>query len=173
MVVPAAKKFKLSGIEPEFEEKLDRMFGGVVATGNYAYSPSETEFAGNAVNLGTPGGSVDFIDVPSPDQNEYETISRFKRPRVVDKRKSDAFSLRNELSETVSCFKVECQASRSSTITNALEILSVTAKIYADEELYLFAVELLEDPVRRDFFVQMFAARRVAYIQRFYNRLNN
>ncbi|XP_020596472.1 uncharacterized protein LOC110036381 [Phalaenopsis equestris] len=173
MVVPAAKKFKLSGIEPELEEKLDRMFGGVVATGNYACSPSEIGFAGNVVNLGTPGGSVGFIDVPSTDQNEYETISRSKRPRVVDKRKYGASSLRNELSEAVSCLKAECQSSHSSTIAETLEILSATAKIYADEELYLFAAELLEDPVRRDFFVQMPAARRVAYIWRFYNRLNN
>ncbi|XP_020591130.1 uncharacterized protein LOC110031988 [Phalaenopsis equestris] len=109
MVVPAAKKFKLSGIEPELEEKLDRMFGGVVATGNYACTPSETGFAGNAVNLGTPGGSVDFVDGPSPDQNEYETISSSKCRRVVDKRKFGVSSLRNELSEAVSCFKAECQ----------------------------------------------------------------
>ncbi|XP_020597496.1 L10-interacting MYB domain-containing protein-like [Phalaenopsis equestris] len=172
-VVPAAKKFKLSGIEPEFEDKLDRMFGGVVATGNYACSPNETGFTGNVVNLGTPGGSVDFIDVPSPDQNEYENISRSKRPKVVDKRKSGASSLRKELSDAVSCFKSECQTSHSSTIAEALEILSATAEIYVDEELYLFAAELLEDPVRRDFFVQMPAARRLAYIRRFYNRLNN
>ncbi|XP_020599100.1 L10-interacting MYB domain-containing protein-like [Phalaenopsis equestris] len=172
-VVPAAKKFKLSGIEPELEQKLDRMFGGVVATENYACSPSKIGFTGNAMNLGTPGGSVDFIDVPSPDQNEYETISSSKHLRVVDKRKIGASSLKKELSEAVSCFKTECQSSHSSRIAETLEILSATTKIYADEELYLFAAGLLEDPVRRDFFVQMPATRRVAYIQHFYNRLNN
>ncbi|XP_020589895.1 L10-interacting MYB domain-containing protein-like [Phalaenopsis equestris] len=153
MVVPTAKKFKLSGIEPELEEKLVRVFGRVVATGNYACSPSETKFADNVVTLKTPGGSVEFIDIPNPDQNEYGTISRSKHPRVVDKRKFGASSLRNELSEAVSYFKVECQASRSSTIMEELEILSATTKIYVDEELYLYAAELLEDLILRDFFV--------------------
>ncbi|XP_020585242.1 uncharacterized protein LOC110027929 isoform X2 [Phalaenopsis equestris] len=102
-VVSAAKKFKLSGIEPELEEKLGRMFGGVVATGNYACSPCKAGFTGNAMNLGTLGGSVDFTDVPSPYQNKYEIILRSKRPRVVDKRKSGVSSLRNELSEIKSC----------------------------------------------------------------------
>ncbi|XP_020595756.1 uncharacterized protein LOC110035809 [Phalaenopsis equestris] len=166
LVVPAAKKFKLSGIELKLDEKLDRMFEGVVATGNYACSPCETGFAGKAVNLGTAGGSDDFIDVPSPDQNEYKTISRSKRPRVVDKRKYGASFLRNKLSEVVSCFKAECQTSHSSTIAEAFEILSATTKIYADEELYLFAAESLEEPVRRVFFVQIPAARRVTYIRR-------
>ncbi|XP_020598823.1 L10-interacting MYB domain-containing protein-like [Phalaenopsis equestris] len=171
-VVPAAKKFKFSGIEPEFEEKLDRMFGGVVPTGIYASSPSETGFAGNAVNLGTPGDSVDFIDVPSPDQNENEIISRSKRLKVIGKRKSGASSLRLELSEAVSFFKAECQASQSSFIEEALEILSTTTKIYADKDLYLFTAELIEDPVRRDIFVKMPAAHRVAFIRHFYNRIN-
>ncbi|MFQ6623560.1 hypothetical protein Gotur_003727, partial [Gossypium turneri] len=31
-VVPEAKKFKTSGIDPEFEGKLDQMFMGIVAT---------------------------------------------------------------------------------------------------------------------------------------------
>ncbi|XP_040952481.1 L10-interacting MYB domain-containing protein-like isoform X5 [Gossypium hirsutum] len=33
-VVPEAKKFKTSGIDPEFEVKLDQMFMGIVATGD-------------------------------------------------------------------------------------------------------------------------------------------
>ncbi|XP_020576145.1 protein DEFECTIVE IN MERISTEM SILENCING 3-like [Phalaenopsis equestris] len=45
-VVLAAKKYKFCGIEPEFEEKLDRMFEGVFATDKYACAPSETRFCG-------------------------------------------------------------------------------------------------------------------------------
>ncbi|KAH1072945.1 hypothetical protein J1N35_025273 [Gossypium stocksii] len=39
-VVPEAQKFRTSGIDPEFEGKLDQMFMGIVATGNKAWVPS-------------------------------------------------------------------------------------------------------------------------------------
>ncbi|KAL1113879.1 hypothetical protein V6Z11_D02G219500 [Gossypium hirsutum] len=39
-VVPEAKKFKTSGIDPKFEGKLDQMFMGIVATGDKAWAPS-------------------------------------------------------------------------------------------------------------------------------------
>ncbi len=39
-VVPEAKKIRTSGIDPEFEGKLDQMFVGIVATGDKAWAPS-------------------------------------------------------------------------------------------------------------------------------------
>nr|KJB44759.1 hypothetical protein B456_007G271200 [Gossypium raimondii] len=39
-VVPEAQKFRTSGIDPEFEEKLDQMFMRIVATGDKAWAPS-------------------------------------------------------------------------------------------------------------------------------------
>ncbi|KAL1077753.1 hypothetical protein V6Z11_D10G116700 [Gossypium hirsutum] len=39
-VVPEAKKFRTSGIDLEFEAKLDQMFMGIVATGDKAWAPS-------------------------------------------------------------------------------------------------------------------------------------
>ncbi|MFQ6620659.1 hypothetical protein Gotur_000845 [Gossypium turneri] len=41
-VVPEAKKFRTSGIDPEFEGKLDLMFIGIVATGDKAWAPSSS-----------------------------------------------------------------------------------------------------------------------------------
>ncbi|KAL1064181.1 hypothetical protein V6Z11_D13G194600 [Gossypium hirsutum] len=38
--MPEAKKFRTSGIDPEFEGKLDQMFMGIVATGDKAWAPS-------------------------------------------------------------------------------------------------------------------------------------
>nr|KJB67057.1 hypothetical protein B456_010G172100 [Gossypium raimondii] len=38
-VVPEAKKIRTSGIDPEFEGKLDQMFMGIVATGDKAWTP--------------------------------------------------------------------------------------------------------------------------------------
>ncbi|MFQ6631499.1 hypothetical protein Gotur_009900 [Gossypium turneri] len=39
-VVPEAKKFRTSSIDPKFEGKLDQMFMGIVATGDKAWAPS-------------------------------------------------------------------------------------------------------------------------------------
>ncbi|MFQ6661206.1 hypothetical protein Gotur_029439, partial [Gossypium turneri] len=39
-VVPEAQKFRTSGIDPEFEGKLDQIFMGIVATGDKAWAPS-------------------------------------------------------------------------------------------------------------------------------------
>ncbi|KAG8477656.1 hypothetical protein CXB51_027669 [Gossypium anomalum] len=39
-VVPEAQKFRTSGIDLEFEGKLDQMFMGIVATGDKAWAPS-------------------------------------------------------------------------------------------------------------------------------------
>ncbi|MFQ6652377.1 hypothetical protein Gotur_024277 [Gossypium turneri] len=38
--MPEAQKFRTSGIDPEFEGKLDQMFMGIVATGDKAWTPS-------------------------------------------------------------------------------------------------------------------------------------
>ncbi|MFQ6666333.1 hypothetical protein Gotur_032712, partial [Gossypium turneri] len=38
-VVPEAQKFRTSGIDPEFEGKLDQIFMGIVATGDKAWAP--------------------------------------------------------------------------------------------------------------------------------------
>ncbi|PPD98144.1 hypothetical protein GOBAR_DD04816 [Gossypium barbadense] len=42
-VAPEAKKFRTSGIDPEFEGKLDQMFMGIVATGDKAWVMSIVE----------------------------------------------------------------------------------------------------------------------------------
>ncbi|OMP10093.1 hypothetical protein CCACVL1_01018, partial [Corchorus capsularis] len=39
-VVLDASKFKLGGIDPELEGKLQQMFNGIAATGNNALAPS-------------------------------------------------------------------------------------------------------------------------------------
>ncbi|KAL1062754.1 hypothetical protein V6Z11_D13G101200 [Gossypium hirsutum] len=64
-VVPEAQKFRTSGINPEFEGKLDQMFMGIVATSDKAWTPSSgtlrTDF---------------FEDVNNeiPEENEEENV---------------------------------------------------------------------------------------------------
>ncbi|XP_020599519.1 zinc finger BED domain-containing protein RICESLEEPER 3-like, partial [Phalaenopsis equestris] len=52
-VVPASRKFKMNGIDPTMEEKLDGMFSGLVATGAHAFTPSEPYFIDTTAVLGT------------------------------------------------------------------------------------------------------------------------
>ncbi|KAL1073172.1 hypothetical protein V6Z11_D11G202900 [Gossypium hirsutum] len=65
MVVLEAQKFQTSGIDPEFEGKLDQMFMGIVATGDKAWASSSdtlrTDF---------------FEDVTNeiPEENEEENM---------------------------------------------------------------------------------------------------
>nr|KJB48290.1 hypothetical protein B456_008G062400 [Gossypium raimondii] len=64
-VVPEAQKFQTSGIDPEFEGKLDQMFMGIVATGDKAWAPSS----------GTLRSDF-FEDVTNeiPEENEEENM---------------------------------------------------------------------------------------------------
>ncbi|KAL1085193.1 hypothetical protein V6Z11_D08G033900 [Gossypium hirsutum] len=65
LVVLEAQKFRTSGIDPEFEGKLDQMFMGIVATGDKVWAPSSgtlrTDF---------------FEDVTNeiPEENEEENM---------------------------------------------------------------------------------------------------
>ncbi|KAK8969758.1 hypothetical protein KSP40_PGU013692 [Platanthera guangdongensis] len=45
-MIPNAKKFRFGGIAPELEEKLDKMFSLVVATGENVWMPSSGELPG-------------------------------------------------------------------------------------------------------------------------------
>ncbi|PPD81387.1 hypothetical protein GOBAR_DD21683 [Gossypium barbadense] len=64
-VVPEAKKFRTSGIDPEFEGKLDQMFMGIVATGDQAWAPS----------FGTlPSDFFEDVNNEIPEENEEENM---------------------------------------------------------------------------------------------------
>ncbi|KAG8472719.1 hypothetical protein CXB51_034737 [Gossypium anomalum] len=64
-VVPEAKKFRTSGIDPKFEGKLDQMFMGIVATGDKAWAPSSSTLRSDF-----------FEDVNNeiPEENEEENV---------------------------------------------------------------------------------------------------
>ncbi|MFQ6620658.1 hypothetical protein Gotur_000845 [Gossypium turneri] len=64
-VVPEAKKFRTSGIDPEFEGKLDLMFIGIVATGDKAWAPSSSTL---------PSDFFDDVNNEIPEENEEENM---------------------------------------------------------------------------------------------------
>ncbi|KAH1081898.1 hypothetical protein J1N35_021659 [Gossypium stocksii] len=53
-VVPEAQKFRTSGIDPEFERKLNQMFMGIVATSDKAWAPSSADNMSQATSSLTP-----------------------------------------------------------------------------------------------------------------------
>ncbi|XP_052489835.1 uncharacterized protein LOC105784699 [Gossypium raimondii] len=64
-VVPEAKNFKTSGIDPEFEGKLDQMFMGIVATGDKAWAPSSGTL---------PTDFLEDVNNEIPEENEEENM---------------------------------------------------------------------------------------------------
>ncbi|PPR99318.1 hypothetical protein GOBAR_AA21361 [Gossypium barbadense] len=64
-VVPEAQKFRTSGIDPEFEGKLDQMFMGIVATGDKAWAHSS----------GTLHSDIfEYVNNEIPEENEEENV---------------------------------------------------------------------------------------------------
>ena len=57
---PDVKKFRKKGVAPEIEEKWDRLFGGIVATGQHCVAPT--------MDLNEP-------QINNNDDDEYESHS--------------------------------------------------------------------------------------------------
>ncbi|XP_020592742.1 L10-interacting MYB domain-containing protein-like [Phalaenopsis equestris] len=92
---PQQKKYKTCGIEPDLEEKLDIMFGGVVAIEKYACTPSEMGFGETQDNV-VVSLSDDSPEFPSPGPTEIQSTNHSKRSRFESKKKR----LELRLSET-------------------------------------------------------------------------
>ncbi|XP_020575268.1 L10-interacting MYB domain-containing protein-like [Phalaenopsis equestris] len=166
-VVPAAKKYKTCGIEPELEEKLDQMFGGVVATGKYACAPSETGFGETQDNVAV-SLSDDSPEFPSAGPTEIQSTNRSKRSRFESKKKGGAATIRNQISCLMDSSNDAPHKVQKTSINEVVAILEQDPSIAADDELYYFAVELLQDSVQRDFFTAIAKERRVSYLRHFF-----
>ncbi|XP_020572840.1 L10-interacting MYB domain-containing protein-like [Phalaenopsis equestris] len=152
-VVPAAKKYKTCRIEPDLEEKLDLIFGGVVTTRKYACAPSEIEF----------GEIQDNVAITlSDDSPEF--------PSLRVKKKGGADSIRNQISCLMDSSDDAPHKVQKTSINEVVAILEQDLSIAEDDELYYFAIELLQDSVQRDFFTAIAKERRVSYLQHFYER---
>ncbi|XP_020598605.1 L10-interacting MYB domain-containing protein-like [Phalaenopsis equestris] len=78
-VVPAAKKFKFTGIEPALKEKLDGMFTGVV-TGTHFFTPNEQGVANLAKDIETEHIG-DSGEGPIQIHSDIQSTDGTKRPR--------------------------------------------------------------------------------------------
>ncbi|XP_020589141.1 uncharacterized protein At2g29880-like [Phalaenopsis equestris] len=89
-VVPEAKKFKLSSIDPVLEEKLDGMFIGVVATETHVFTPISQNFDGLTHDMASEH-IAHSGEGPSQIHTKVQSTGGTKRPRVVKKKIGAAF----------------------------------------------------------------------------------
>ncbi|KAG0450289.1 hypothetical protein HPP92_027007 [Vanilla planifolia] len=63
---PAAKKFRYCGIDPEMEEKLDKMFMNMIPSDEHAWAPNSGSLPPNAAEEEGPGDFEDCESTKSP-----------------------------------------------------------------------------------------------------------
>ncbi|KAH1114911.1 hypothetical protein J1N35_008289 [Gossypium stocksii] len=92
-VVPEAQKFRTSGIDPEFEGKLDQMFIGIVAIGDKAWAPSSRTLCSDF-----------FEDVNNeiPKENEEENVMSIVKNSSGDE--SDDEREKKKILQRMECF---------------------------------------------------------------------
>ncbi|KAK8948794.1 hypothetical protein KSP39_PZI006231 [Platanthera zijinensis] len=173
-VLPGAEKFRDAGISPKLEEKLYMMFGHVVATGYYAWSPNSgilppksvgkrTRFnvaaAANYVieDLSTSVGMSDNIRCNIP-ANEKQGNKRMKLSNKKDVESERAvMSNLNELEGSNhfgSRFLVESSTtSRSFSISEAIKELKRHPEIRDDYQLFDFGTMFMMEEANRETFM--------------------
>ncbi|XP_020590959.1 L10-interacting MYB domain-containing protein-like [Phalaenopsis equestris] len=153
-IVPAAKKFRLAGIEPELEDKLQMMFGGVVATGKFSAAPTETVFETTLENVAVElsNDSAEFRSVEPP---EIQSINRAKCPRNENKRKSGPASMREQLSYLVDSSNDAPHIVQKTLVHEVIELLEEESEFTGERDLFYFVVDLFCDSLHRDFFTAL------------------
>nr|KJB29577.1 hypothetical protein B456_005G108600 [Gossypium raimondii] len=147
-VVPKAQKFRTSGINPQFEGKLDQMFMGIVATGDKAWAPSsgtlrknEEENVRNDVHISN--------DISS---------SHFKTKRKKSSKQiGGAARLSSQIEKLCNAADNMSQATSSLTpimdpygIPQAIKVLdSMSKEVPEASLLYFFALKLLLNKDKR------------------------
>lgn len=176
-MLPHAKKFRSAGIDPEMEERLDQLFGGVVATGDHAWTPAQgVQSLNKELNNVQEEMSNDQEEMIGEHVDDRAESSRAKRPMEPKaygrnkKMKGSAF-LRDQISQLVSV----CTSSVDSkvvqpSIADSIKIVEAIPEIYNDVPLYLFAIQALEDVNKRETFMFMAHERRVLYLRHMYQQ---
>ncbi|KAK9011102.1 hypothetical protein V6N11_043959 [Hibiscus sabdariffa] len=168
-VVPEAQRFKLAGIDPELEVKLDEMFKGIVATAEEI----EEENAIDDVHM--------LRQVGCDKNNESPGIQIDPTQHVQEKRKSTETThfksgKRKTLKQTGGAVKLSMQidklCSATDNIINATSILTpamdpfgipkavkihgeMLEEIPEESDLYYFALELITNKDKRTVFLSI------------------
>ncbi|KAK8928427.1 hypothetical protein KSP39_PZI017108 [Platanthera zijinensis] len=158
-VVPAAKKFRYSGIHPELEEKLNMMFSSVVATGRHACTPNTiNEIPESVDETGISDVDPEDIDVigdPAPRENTATSAHGKKRKKGKSKVISSVLEDLAESSKTISrCIQEAPQKAISEfSIRRAIDKLATYPEVQADEDFLDFAITYFMDRNHRETFL--------------------
>nr|KJB44045.1 hypothetical protein B456_007G232100 [Gossypium raimondii] len=160
IVVLEAKKFRTSGIDLEFEGKLDQMFMGIVAIGDKAWAPSSgtllTDF---------------FEDVNNkiPEENEEENMRNDVHIYMIQKRKDPEMSSshfktgRKKSPKQIggaarlsSQIKKLCNAADNMSQATSIKMLdSMSEEVPEASPLYFFALRLFLNKDKRIMFLSI------------------
>ncbi|XP_020596546.1 uncharacterized protein LOC110036441 [Phalaenopsis equestris] len=142
--VPAVKKYKKCKIEPEFEEKLDKMF---------KWMPDEF----------TPEPLTPDEDVRSINQRETGDSSTVKRPKVAKKNKEKEHVLNTSFDRLIEAFAAPPISDAS--ILDCLGLLSTIPEVLADRRFHAQCVKKLEDSTRMKIFMALEPEMRLEYLR--------
>ncbi|XP_020575153.1 L10-interacting MYB domain-containing protein-like [Phalaenopsis equestris] len=161
--VPAAKKYKQCGIEPEFEAKLDIMFRWVVATGKFSYNPIESGFTGIPDEI-TPDPVTPDEEVQSINQRDMgESSTILKRPRIAKKNKEKEHAVNTAFDRLIEAFAAPPISEDS--ILDCLRLLGTIPEVVANKRFHAQCVKKLEDSTRMKIFLALAPELRLEYLR--------
>ncbi|KAK8278666.1 hypothetical protein V6Z12_D09G058300 [Gossypium hirsutum] len=146
------KGFKKKGIEPQLNELMWQMCGGIVATGENAWAPSSS-----VLPSGVPIGD----DTPNEgfgDSNEHSNENEGIPPN--EKLCESMASPRKSVNEIIFPHS-------HYTISNAMDALRALGdEIPKKDELYYFSIKMFQIPVKREVFLNLDPDDRVWWLRR-------
>ncbi|XP_040967061.1 L10-interacting MYB domain-containing protein-like [Gossypium hirsutum] len=171
-VVPKAQKFRTSGIDPEFEGKLDQMFMGIVATGDKAWAPSSGTLRSDifeVVNNEIPEENEEKMKNPEISSSHFKT-GRKKSSKQI----GGAARLSSQIEKLCNAADNMSQATSSLThvmdpygIPQAVKVLdSMSEEVPEASLLYFFALRLLLNKDKRIMFLSINPKIRALWLKR-------
>ncbi|XP_024031960.1 uncharacterized protein LOC112094681 [Morus notabilis] len=169
VIHPNPSKFRTRKIEPEFEEKLNRMFTNTVATGVYAWTPTSGQMP--CEDDKTANKMISPLEQLESSGSLYAPIVREMRPIELDEgqkkfkrgkgkdKVGGAAKLSQQIKrlvtvvETISTGSSIAQTKRPDySMTRVIEVLESLPGLESGSELYFFAIHLCADTIKRESF---------------------
>ncbi|XP_062089578.1 L10-interacting MYB domain-containing protein-like [Humulus lupulus] len=175
---PDAAKFRIRGIEPEVEEKLDRIFMNTVATGEYAWTPSsgiipsESEKPFNNIETlhEQLESSDDDLEMPNTDRflrekNNKRLAEPLEKQNKAMKhgkgkmKKTGPLMIFEQIGRLADAVETRSRnietARKENNITEVMKILNSLPGIEKGSSLYLFATRLFIMKEKREMFASL------------------
>ncbi|KAK9018826.1 hypothetical protein V6N11_033872 [Hibiscus sabdariffa] len=161
-VVPEAQRFRLAGIDPELEDKLDQMFKGIVATGDKAWAPSSgimpTDFIEHGYNE-----TLEEIE----EENEVEVVPMLRHPILKNEKKKSSKQIGGAAKLSLQIDKLCNTAESMSNATSRLNPVTdpfgipkaykvleeLSEEVPETSDLYFFALKLIANKDKRTLFL--------------------